>query len=197
MSSASVRLLRDKCAVSATEFALVMPVFLFLVLGGMELGYTTYVKAVLEGEMQRVGRSRTMETASSDEQRALLQKRVTDMVRRLAPNAEVAFSRKVFRDYSGATTGKEFFVDANANGRCDNKEVFEDGNNNGTWDDAGVSDSDGGARDVVVFTATIDYARLPTAGILNWARSGQLKAITALRNQPFDQQLPKPERSCT
>lgn len=112
--SAFVRLLRDRLAVSATEFALVMPVFLFLVLGGMELGYTTYVKAVLEGEMQRVGRSRTMETASSDEQRALLQKRVTDMVQRLAPNAEVAFSRKVFRDYSGAATGKEFFVDANA-----------------------------------------------------------------------------------
>lgn len=173
-----------------------MPVFLFLVLGGMEIGYTAYVKAVLEGEMQRVGRSRTMETASSNEQRALLENRVLDMVRRLAPTANVSFSRKVFRDYAGATTGKEFFVDANGNGRCDNKEVFEDGNNNGTWDEAGVNDSDGGARDVVVFTAAIDYDRLPTTGVLNWTRTGKLEARTALRNQPFDQQLPKPERTC-
>jgi len=188
--------LSNKQGVSATEFALVAPVFLFLIMGGLELGYTAYVKASLEGEMQRVGRSRTMETASSVEQRELLQKQVTDAVHTLAPDAEVTFTRKVYRDYTGATTGKEPFKDANGNGRCDAKEVYEDTNNSGSWDEAGIADSDGGARDVVVYTASIDYDRLPTVGILGWSRSGKLEAKTALRNQPFDQQAPRQERTC-
>jgi Flp pilus assembly protein TadG len=189
-------LLRDHRGVSATEFALVAPVFLVMLMGGLELGYTSYVKATLEGELQRVGRSRTMETASSDQQRALLEAQVSDTVRLLAPTARVSFTRKVFRDYTGATTGMEPFKDANGNGRCDAKEVYEDVNNNDKWDKAGVADSDGGARDVVVFTATVDYDSLPTAGILSWARSNTIQAQTALRNQPFDQQAPLPERTC-
>lgn len=186
----------DSRGVSATEFALVAPVLLFLVMGGLELGYTAYVKAVLEGEMQRVGRSRTMETASTEQQREMLEKQVTSMVQVLAPGAQVAFSRKVFRDYTGASSGKEPFKDANGNGRCDAKEVYDDLNNSGSWDATGTENSDGGARDVVVFTAAIAYDRLPTAGILDWTRSGKLEAKTALRNQPFDQQAPHPERSC-
>ncbi|NTS66691.1 pilus assembly protein [Sphingomonas sp. HHU CXW] len=182
--------------VSALEFALVAPLFLFIVVGGLELGYTSYVKAMLEGEMQRVGRSRTMETASSDEQRAFLQKRVVDAVHTLAPNAEVTFSRKVYRDYTGAMTGKEPFKDANGNGICDAKEVYEDLNNNGVWGDAGIEGSDGGARDIVVFTASIDYERLLSANLLGWTRSAKLQAKTALRNQPFDQQATRPERTC-
>ena len=189
-------LLRDRRGVSATEFALVAPVFLFMLMGGLELGYTSYVKATLEGELQRVSRSRTMETASSDQQRALLEGQVSDMVHLLAPAARISFTRKVFRDYTGATTGMEPFKDANGNGRCDAKEVYEDVNNNDKWDTAGVADSDGGARDVVVFTASVDYDSLPTAGILKWARSNTIRAQTALRNQPFDQQAPLPERTC-
>lgn len=187
---------RNQRGVSATEFALVCPIFLFLIMGGFELGYTSYVKAILEGEMQRVGRSRTMETASSDQQRTLLESQVTGMVRTLAPEAKLTFDRKVYRDYTGATTGKERWKDANGNGRCDAQEVYEDANNNGQWDDAAIADNDGGARDVVVFTASVDYNSLPTAGILGWARSNKLQARTALRNQPFDQQASAPEKTC-
>lgn len=190
------RRLRDARGVSAVEFALIAPVFLFVIMGGLEIGYGAYIQAVMEGEMQSAARARTMETATTQEQRDLVETRVRAAVHNLAPGATVTFKRTAYRDYAGATSGKEPFKDANGNGRCDANEVYEDLNNNGTWDATGAADNDGGARDVVMYVATVDYDLLPTGGLLNWGRSGKLQARTAMRNQPFDQQAPVTERVC-
>ena len=75
--------------------------------------------------------------------------------------------------------------------------MYLDANNSGAWDlDSGTSNSDGGATDIVIYTATVDYNRLPLGRLLPWAPTGQLTAKTALRNQPFDKQGSIVERSC-
>lgn len=190
------RFLRNRQGSTIVEFALVAPFLLLVLTGGLQLGYIVYVKAALEGEMQKASRDRTLESAGSSTQRTLLENRLRDAVRRVAPKANVVFTRKAYRDYSNVASYEEF-NDTNNNGRCDPKEVYLDANNSGMWDlDSGTSNSDGGATDIVIYTATVDYNRLPLGRLLPWAPTGQLTAKTALRNQPFDKQGSIVERSC-
>lgn len=191
------RLFTDRSGAIAIEFAFAAPVLLILICGGLELGYAAYVQAVLEGEMQRASRSRTLETAGDSAQRALIENRVRDMVHQLAPTATVTFSRRAFRDYAEVDAPFEPFNDINANGSCDFPETYEDLNNNGRWDEQGRSEeSDGNARDVVVYTATVHHARLLPIAINPLLQERPITARTALRNQPFDQQSAVIERTC-
>jgi len=191
------RLLLDLTGAIAVEFALAAPVLLILICSGLELGYAAYLRAVIEGEMQRASRSRTLETASDLTQRALIENRVRDMVHQLAPAATVDFTRRAFRDYAEVEAPFEPFHDINANGRCDFPETYEDLNNNGHWDEQGVSaDSDGNARDVVVYTAIVHHARLLPIAINPLRQERPITAKTAFRNQPFDQQASVIERTC-
>ncbi|MBB3475365.1 TadE/TadG family type IV pilus assembly protein [Sphingomonas sp. BK345] len=191
------RLLHDRTAATAIEFALAAPVLLILVTGGLELGYDAYVRTVVEGEMQRASRSRTLETAGDAAQRAFIENRVRDTVHQLAPTASVTFTRRSFRDYAEVDAPFEPFNDVNANGVCDAHETYQDLNNNGRWDERGGNDeSDGNARDVVVYTATVHHARLMPIAINPLRRERPIVARTAFRNQPYDQQTAVIERSC-
>ncbi len=182
---------------AVVEFAIVAPVLLTLLLGGLDLGYGTYVRALLEGEMQKASRDRTLESSSPEDMRRKLETDVLMAVRNIAPEAKIEFSRRVYHDYSNASSVPEEFNDANENGNCDAGEVYIDANNNSNWDiDGGVSDSDGSANDVVVYTATLNYDQLPLGGVLPWRRGTQITARTALRNQPYDKRVTPTERSC-
>ena len=187
----------DRRGAAIVEFAFVAPVLLTLIFGGLDLGYGAYVKAILEGEMQKASRDRTLESAESDATRKYLEDRVLIAVRRLAPEAKVEFTRKAYRDYTNVVSIHEEFNDASENGKCDPGEFYLDANNNGIWDiNGGILGSDGSAKDVVLYTATLNYDQLPFGSILPWRRGAKITARTALRNQPFDKQASSIERSC-
>ena len=83
----------------------------------------------------------------------------------------------------------EAFSDENSNDVCDNNEVFEDANANGIWDSNRGKSGIGGARDAVVYSATVTYPRFfPMTGILGLPEDVVLEASTILRNQPYDTQ---------
>lgn len=181
-------LLALRCSRGATivEFALVAPVFLTLLIGVFDVSHTLYSSSILQGTMQQAGRDFTLENANG--RQADLDAYVTKRVQQIAPNATVTFERKSYFDFSDVEQ-EEKFTDLNTNGVCDNGEPFEDANDNGQWDDDRGQDGIGGARDAMLYTATVTYPRLfQLASYIGLPENVSLSASTVLRNQPYDKQ---------
>ncbi|MEJ2409357.1 MAG: pilus assembly protein [Novosphingobium sp.] len=174
----------DSKGATAVEFALVAPVMLLSMLGLFDLGYNIYTAALLEGAIQKAARDSSIEGSSG--KTSVLDARVTQMVRNIAPGAALEFKRMSYTSFSDV--GKpEDFTDINGNGRCDDGEPYEDANGNNTWDaDQGKAGS-GGARDAVLYEVKVTYPRpFPVGAVLHMDTNYTLVSQTVLRNQPYD-----------
>jgi hypothetical protein len=178
------------------EFAIIAPVFLLLTLGGLELAHTMYVRSVLIGQLQKASRDISLEDATSATRQDAIETSVEDAVKNAIPTATVKFDYKSYHDYGNAEDPSEEYNDANHSGVCDKGEAFVDGNRNGRWDADGGTDGRGGAKDVVLLTATVSYPRLPLAALIGNNSPMVLTAKTLLRNQPNDQQADLPTGTC-
>jgi hypothetical protein len=177
------------------EFAMIAPVFLLLILGGLDLCHTMYVRSVLTGQLQKAARDLSLEDASASVRQDAIETAVRNAVQNVAPTATVTITPTAYRDYSSVGNGEEF-NDGNHNGRCDNKESFVDNNRNGVRDADSGEDGRGGAKDVVLLTATVSYDHLPLAAMFTGGSRVELTAKTLIRNQPNDQQPDPPSGTC-
>ena len=185
---------RDTRGAALMEFAIVAPVLLLLIVGGLGAGHTMYVQSVLNGEMQKAARDTTLEDASGDARRAAIQARVRSQVQEVINNATVDFALTSFHDYRNAANRAEEYTDSNHDGTCNNGESYVDANNNGSWDLQGGTAGIGGSKDVVLLKATVSYPSFLPYG----QRSGMmtLTSSTLLRNQPSSDQAAAPLRTC-
>ncbi len=180
------RIIRDNSGNTIIEFAVVAPVFILMLIGIMDASMNLYTSSVLEGIMQKAGRDFTLEDASA--RQATMEGRIRRQVATVAPNANIAFSRKAYFDFADVGQAEDF-DDMNDDGICNSNEPFEDANDNGQWDSDRGQESFGGARDAVLFSATVSYPRLlPMAGLIGLPEDVTITAQTVLRNQPFDSQ---------
>jgi hypothetical protein len=177
------------------EFALIAPMFLLVVLGGLDLCHTMYVRSVLVGQLQKASRDMSLEDAGADARQAAIELLVKSAVRDVAPSAEVTLVPTAYHDYDDVGSPEEF-TDGNHNGKCDKKESFVDSNRNGQWDADSGADGRGGAKDVVLLTATATYDHLPLAALFASSQKVTLTAKTLIRNQPNDQQADPPSGVC-
>lgn len=190
-------MLRDQRGVSIMEFALVAPVLLLLLMGVFDIGHTLYVRAVLEGEMQRAGRGSALETATLARQTALDNQVRAQVLRVAGQGGTVLFTRKAYLSYQAAQAKEEPFIDANHDGICNNGESFDDWNGNGLRDLDGARNNQGTARDAVAYTAEATYPRLfPLAHMLGWSSDSVVTATTILRNQPFGDPAANAVKKC-
>lgn len=166
------------------EFALVLPIALLLILGGIEIGHTMYVKSILVGKLQKAARDISLEGASSDTAIATIESEVTNGVQQVMSGAAVTYEKLSFHDYKNAATRPEEFGDTNHDGICNDGEAFVDGNGNGRWDLDGAREGRGGAKDVMLLTATVSYDRLGLGRLFAADPKMKLVASTLLRNQP-------------
>lgn len=178
------RLRRDESGNTLVEFAFVVPVFLVMLIGVFDVAHTLYTSSVLQGTMEKAGRDFTLENSGS--QRTTLHAFVANRVKRIAPSATVNFQQLAYFDF--ADIGQpELYTDDNLDGICNNNEPFDDANGNGQWDADRGEVGLGGARDAVLFTATVTYDRLfPMAELIGLPDQVTLTGSTVLRNQPFD-----------
>lgn len=185
-----LRALRRDCrGVSALEFALVAPVLFGLVMGALQLSIDVYINSVLKGAMQEAGRNSSLESAQAGQ--GGIDEYVAKQINAVLPSAEVKFSRKSYQAFSEVGKPEEF-IDANDNGAHDPDECFYDENANSIWDDGAIA-GQGGARDVVVYTATVEYKELlPLKALLGLGSERELSATTTLMNQPFATQQVRP-----
>lgn len=181
-----LRLRKDEKGNTVVEFAMVAPVFIVMLIGVFDVAHTLYTSSVLQGVMQKAGRDFTLENSGSN--KTTLESYVTDQVNIIAPSATVTFNQKAYFDF-GDVEQEEIFDDENGDGVCNANEAFEDANDNGQWDADRGQSGNGGARDAVLFTATMTYPRLfPMAELIGLPENVELSSSTVLRNQPFDTQ---------
>ena len=179
---------RDTSGATIVEFAVVAPIFIGIIMFIFDLGFMAYARSVLSGEINAVGRASALETAT-DQRRSDMDARVAEKVRLIVPDGTVTFDRESFNTYGRAQTRVEPFVDGNDNDTCDAGESYLDLNGNSRFDLNGARAGGGGARDVVIYTATLRYTRFfPLAALFGMDNDVELQARTILKNQPFDQQ---------
>lgn len=185
------RLPRDREGATVVEFALIAPVFLMLMFGVLELGHMAYVQTILQGAVQDAGRDAGLE--SGKEGMSAIDNRVRAQVRNIVPNGTISVARKNYQSFFDVAKPEDF-TDANSNGQYDSGECFMDANGNGGWDADRSKDGQGGADDVVVYTATLTYDHIvPIWKMLGWDKETELTATTTLRNQPFADQETRAE----
>ena len=198
MTSARLRQIAvDRTGASTVEFALVAPVLLVTVMGLFDLGYTMYTNSMLQGAIHKAARDSTIEGSAAKS--ADIDKEVEEAVRGVVYQATLGFTRKSYASFNDVARPEDY-SDIDMDGACNNGEPFEDANGNGSWDPDRGSDGQGGARDAVLYTVTVTYARpFPIASLIGQDNTFTLKSQTVLRNQPYGmQQNAKPATAnCT
>lgn len=187
---------RDTSGATIVEFAVVAPIFIGIIMFIFDMGFMAYARSILSGEVNAVGRASALESAT-DKSQADQHARVAEKVRLIVPDGAVTFERESFNTYGLAQTRVEPFVDANDNDKCDVGESYLDLNGNSRFDLNGARAGAGGARDVVIYTATLRYARFfPVAELFGMDNDVEIQARTILKNQPFDQQSQPMSGTC-
>src|SRR3546814_10575732 len=92
--AARVRRSSDQRGTAITEFGLIAPVFLLLMLGALDLAHTLYMQGVLQGVVQKAARDSTLESAQEETTQLAINQKIEDQVKRLAANADVSISRR-------------------------------------------------------------------------------------------------------
>lgn len=177
------RLGRDESGIAVVEFALTAPLFLLLIMGIFDFSWQMYANQVLQGAVSKAARDATLETNASDQ--SALDAGVRERVLNVFPDAQVSFTRLAYNSYD-EVGDPESFNDTNKNGEYDAGECFEDVNGNGVWDSDRGQTGNGGADDVVLYTASMRITRvLPVWRMLGQSQVVTLKSTTVLRNQPY------------
>jgi Flp pilus assembly protein TadG len=179
-----LRAVRDKKGMALVEFALIAPTFLLLLMGVFDIGYGMYIKAILEGAVESAGRISSLENTTT----TAIDDKVRAQVTALNRSGNLQFTRIYYQNYVDVDLPEDF-TDANANSNWDPGECFVDRNGNNTWDaDVGLPGR-GGAQDVVLYSATLEYRRLfPLWSMLGQSETKAITGTTYLRNQPFSAQ---------
>ncbi len=152
------RLGKDEHGVTAIEFALISPVFLFMLMGTFDIGYAIYMRSTLNGAIQLAARDSSLQDATDATERAAIDAKVTNVIQSINRAATVTVNRTNYAAYADVDR-LEDYVDNNLNGTCDANEPFDDANDNDIWDNVGASGI-GGARDSVLYSITVSYDTL-------------------------------------
>jgi hypothetical protein len=187
------RLARDECGATLPEFAFVLPTFLVLLFGIFDIGQTIYAQSVLQGAMQDAGRDAGLESGPNQlAQIDAYVRRQTQAV--VFGNPEYTLERVNYKSFNDVGRPEDF-DDKNGNDVYDNDECFWDENNTGEWEDDVGKGGIGGAKDVAVYTATIQYDRVfPLWKLIGLSDKNTISASTTLRNQPYGPQAARTKK---
>jgi Flp pilus assembly protein TadG len=183
-TNSSARIVGDQRGTTIIEFAVVAPVLLMIIMGGMEIGHLGYVKGITRAALQVAARDSGLESNSSSQN--AVDAALRDRIKTVIPNASISIQRRSYTDFTDVNTPEDF-NDSNGNGLYDPNECFTDMNGNARWDaDRGRSNSQGGADDVVLYTVSVSYNKIfPLWKLIGQPSTNVISAETTLRNQPF------------
>ncbi len=174
--------------VTAVEYAIVLPLFMSLAIGGFEIGRIYMVNASLEGAITEA--TRTAMTGNVPDSYSDRSDYIKDIVLSNLDDVGVAsgitISMKTYESF--ANIGEpEPFVDENGNMQYDTGECFSDINNNEGWDDDMGSSGSGGEENIVVMKVDIilPYMTGFMTAMMGGKSATSVSASTAIRNEPF------------
>mgnify|MGYP001457159170 CR=1 FL=1 len=187
------QLARDTRGATLVEFGIILIPLCVVLLGGLDLGYQSYVRSVLQGVLNDIARTGSLETpevgcagGTVEEQ---LECAIEDRVNTIARNATYTIEMKNFYEFSGVNRSEKLVTDYNNNGRYDPGDCWEDLNGNGVYDIEAGRIGIGGADDIVFYDVTVSMPRLvPIARFIGGSDEYRIKAQAAIRNQPYASQ---------
>lgn len=197
MTGVLLRLERDERGAAIPEFAFVLlPLIMFLV-GGMDLGYQAYLRSVLQGALNDVSRTGSLEAPELGCNGATVELRIKCAIEKrsnvLARNARYDVEIKNFYDFSTIGRSERVTTDHNGNGAYDPGDCFVDLNENGKFDLSAGRTGVGGADDVSFYKVTARMPRLfPIHRLIEASPEYAIVATAALRNQPYAAQKRPP-----
>lgn len=189
-----LRLICEDRGTTLVEFALLAPVLILLIAGGIELGRLALIKSTLETTTSSAARAILVDLeVSEDDRDRALRKMITDGIRPLGGFADdsVQIETKVYRSFGESYP--ESFSDLNGNGQYDGPngtfggEPFDDRNRNGRFDLAVQREGKlGGAGDVVSYQVRLPVQLLFGFLARDWGMSDGivLQSEIVLRNEP-------------
>lgn len=192
------RLGGDVRGATIVEFAIILVPLCVLLLGGLDLAYQSYLRSLLQGALNDVARSASVEAPSIEcGGEGTLQERIDCEVRRkvnaVARNADYDVEVRNFYEFSGVGRSEKLVTDHNNNGEYDPGDCWEDLNENGEFDINAGREGVGGADDVVFYEVTINMPRIvPLGSLLSGGDRYNITARTAIRNQPYTRQRVPP-----
>jgi Flp pilus assembly pilin Flp len=187
----------DRRGVALVEFALVAPVLILAIIGGLDLGYQAYARSVLQGALNDIARTGSLEgpalNCSGDTTEQKIACAVKNRSNMVARNATYDFKIHSYYEFSGVGRAEKIVTDYNNNGQYDPGDCFQDMNGNQIFDSVAGREGIGGADDVVFYDVTLTMPRLfPMAPLLGWSPQYEIHATTAVRNQPYARQRVPP-----
>lgn len=187
-------LVRNDRGVTIVEFALILIPLLMVVIGGLDFGYQSYVRAVMQGAVNDAARRASVQNPELAYEGDSLEDQVATMIRQqagmIAVDADIDITEKSFYQFSGIGRAEPLLTDVNGNGQFDAKDgdCWRDENGNKTYDldqNAGRANR-GSPDDVVFYQVDATMPRLFNSGWL-WGGSDtfDVNLEAAVRNQPF------------
>lgn len=196
------RIARDSRGATLPEFAFIIGPLCVLLLGGLDLGYQSYLRSMVQGALNDVSRSGSMEAPDFNCEGDSIPEQIRCAIETrnnvVAPGATYTISTRNFYEFSGVGRSEKLVTDHNKNGQYDPGDCWE----NLDWEEEGDNpqfDTDagregiGGADDVVFYEVTVTMPRLfPMGGFLGVANEYNITARSAIRNQPYARQVAPP-----
>lgn len=191
---------QDERGVAAVEFALLLVPLLVGILGFLELGYQSYVRAQLQGVLNEVARAASVEDPNIADPSATVEDQIQARVRsRMAPlvkSGNYVFTINSYDSFSTVGKPEALITDKNGNGRYDTGDCWQDSNPNGVYDTDSGTSGVGNADDAVVYEVDLTVPRLsPITRLIGAGNTFEVDAKTMVRRQPFADQ-PQPAVVC-
>lgn len=193
----SFRLVADERGATIIEFALVLTPLCVLLMGFLDLGYQSYARSVLQGGLNDVARTASVEDPQFESTADTLEERVEAAIKAKMANlgkaGEYQIETTSYYSFAGVGKPERLITDVNGNGAYDSGDCWQDTNPNGSYDTDSGTAGIGGASDVVFYNVTLTLPRIvPMAGLLGLPDEHVITATTAVRSQPYaDQRQPE------
>ncbi len=183
------RLATDTRGVAVIEFALLSPVVILVILGGLQMGLAGWAKSTLENGLRDAARfaitgNDNVDTGLGREAaiKDLIEKRMSSFP--LAAGGNIELVTKVYSSFEDVGRPEP---EDNGNGVCEPGEHFTDVNGNGVFDMDAARSGYGSANEVVIYTVKYPLRAvvplvgrlLPTEGVFN------LTASATVQNEPY------------
>ena len=98
------RLKRDEKGATIVEFAFIVGPMFLLLIGGLELGYNSYVRSTMQGALNDAARTAAVEFPIINVAGNTVEEQVENLIKgtvqHVAPNADVKVTQKSYFDFS-------------------------------------------------------------------------------------------------
>ena len=186
------RFARARTGAALPEFAIVAMPFLVLVMGSLDLGYQGYLRATVNGALEKAARKATVGNRTREQIVAMIDREVRGVLSNAARTnpAAVTVTPQSYASFSAVGRGERITGDTAPVGVYNAGDCYEDRNANGRYDaTAGGGDNLGTADDIVYYTVSVDVPRLfPIWRTIGWTNNVTATARTLIRNQPYGAQ---------